>query len=119
MISLTSLQASAFVSDACRQIENSHDDAWNDITTAGLSRAQYEAQFVARLCAGAANIAIGRRSHVLPPRRCFDVWIDSTGYDAGQFFRVVQPSVGHGRSPWQYCNEIPHFGWSVSGRVSS
>jgi hypothetical protein len=64
MISLTSLQASAFVSDACRQIENSHDDAWNDITTAGLNRAQYEAQFVARLCAGAANIAAKWRPRI-------------------------------------------------------
>ena len=64
MIKLTSIQASAFVSDACTQIKNSHDDAWNDITTAGLKRAQYEAQFVARLCTGARNIATSWRPRI-------------------------------------------------------
>lgn len=64
MITLNPGQALAFVSDACKEIENSHNDAWNDITIGKLSRSQYEAQFVARLCAGAKNIASSWRPRI-------------------------------------------------------
>ncbi len=65
MIPLTSSQVSAFVADACAEIEKSHNDAWNDINTSPkLSRPQYEAQFVARLCAGASGIAAKWRPRI-------------------------------------------------------
>jgi hypothetical protein len=64
MITLAPVQISAFVLDACTQIGNSHNDAWVDITSGKLSRSQYEAQFVARLCAGAKNIASSWRPRI-------------------------------------------------------
>lgn len=64
MIKLTSSQVKSFVGDACTEIERSHDYAWNDITTGTFDRSRYEAQFVARLCAGARDIAVKWRPRI-------------------------------------------------------
>jgi hypothetical protein len=64
MITLTTTEARDFASDACDEIEKSHNAAWSDIIATGLARSQFEAQFVARLCHGAKNIAVRWRPRV-------------------------------------------------------
>jgi hypothetical protein len=59
MITLTKSQFGLFARDACKEIEKSHDDSWRKIHARKppVIRSQWEAWFVAHLCAAMCDVA--------------------------------------------------------------
>ena len=64
MIKLTPAQATVFASDACAAIDQSHDNAWNLITQRNVTRSQWEAWFVAHVCAAMCDVAKAWRPRI-------------------------------------------------------
>ncbi len=57
MIPLTPSQVSQLLTDACVQIEQSHNNAWIDISRNNIARRQWEPRFVAYLCGAMVDVA--------------------------------------------------------------
>jgi hypothetical protein len=64
MIPLTSAQTAQFAFNACTELEQSHDVAWNRISSQRVTRSQWEAWFVAHVCAAMSDIARRWKPHI-------------------------------------------------------
>ena len=64
MITLNTAQSAQFESDACTEIDNSHDLGWKDISSHSIPRPQWEPRFVAYLCAAMRDVARAWRPRI-------------------------------------------------------